>query len=512
MAQDPAIGGQDLDFTTHPILSALYPEASTGAFDWGRTDITYAFDSAGETVSNSGNYSGGSTTTSAWTASYRAAVELAFDQISAVSSLTFTRDQSGDADVTLQAVIDVPGGWAGYSDFPFRNSIGETTPVFTVIDTEWLNTSQSAMEVIVHELLHAMGMDHPFDDITLPNIPNVDDGNNDWLENRMFTVMSYEGSAYPGVQIYGALGDPIADPIRTIDIAAVQALYGANTTTASGNNSYGVREGIVNIWDTSGTDDIDFSSATDDAVIDLRPATLALNAGAGGYFSYVVFDYESASMPSTTGGYLISYGVTIENGFGGSGNDLLTGNNANNRLEGGDGDDRLAGLNGNDRLFGDGHQDLLLGGGGRDRLFGGDDNDRLNGGGGNDRLNGDDGNDILAGKGGRDRMNGGDGNDTLNGNGGNDILTGGRGNDTMNGGGGRDIFVFNFDIDSGNDRIRSYSDGTDQIRITGRDTSQFSDLDIDQVGGNAVVSFGLSQITLLGVDSSDLGASDFLFT
>jgi hypothetical protein len=48
----------------------------------------------------------------------------------------------------------------------------------------------------------------------------------------------------------------------------------------------------------------------------------------------------------------IAYGVTIENAIGGTGDDVITGNDANNRLDGNSGNDTLLGGAGNDTLFG----------------------------------------------------------------------------------------------------------------------------------------------------------------
>ena len=62
--------------------------------------------------------------------------------------------------------------------------------------------------------------------------------------------------------------------------------------------------------------------------------------------------------------------TSIENIYGGSGNDILIGNSLNNALYGDGGDDVLSGGDGND---------ALNGGAGADALDGGDGNDSLNG-------------------------------------------------------------------------------------------------------------------------------------
>jgi hypothetical protein len=70
----------------------------------------------------------------------------------------------------------------------------------------------------------------------------------------------------------------------------------------------------------------------------------------------------------------------IENATGGSGDDLLAGNDANNMLVGGLGRDVLLGGNGHDTLHGDIGNDWLAGGTGVDSLIGGNGSDLLIGG------------------------------------------------------------------------------------------------------------------------------------
>src|SRR5262245_46500877 len=151
------------------------------------------------------------------------------------------------------------------------------------------------------------------------------------------------------------------------DIAAVQAIYGADFTTRSGNTVYGFNSNtgldvydftrntnpILTIWDGGGIDTLDLSGFSGTQRIDL-------NAGAysdvGGYM---------------TNNLAIAFGVTIENAVGGAGNDTITGNDADNLLIGGGGDDILLGGNGNDVLRGGMGADVLNGGSGFDQfLFG----------------------------------------------------------------------------------------------------------------------------------------------
>jgi Ca2+-binding RTX toxin-like protein len=74
---------------------------------------------------------------------------------------------------------------------------------------------------------------------------------------------------------------------------------------------------------------------------------------------------------------------------------------------------------------------------------------------------------ILTGNSAVNTLTGNAGNDTLDGGAGNDLLKGGLGNDTLIGGDGADFFLFNTDLDAGNniDVITDFVSGTDKIRL-----------------------------------------------
>ena len=146
---------------------------------------------------------------------------------------------------------------------------------------------------------------------------------------------------------------------------------------------------------------------------------------------------------------------------GGSGNDLMVGNDNANTLIGGRGNDVLLGNGGNDTLSGGTGNDRLEGGAGDDKLYGDDGNDMLLGGAGDDTLDGGSGDDVL---------DGGAGNDILIGDAGNDILLGGAGNDTLTGGTGADSFVWRAG-DTGKDVIKDFT-----LSGTSRDTIDLHDL------------------------------------
>lgn len=148
------------------------------------------------------------------------------------------------------------------------------------------------------------------------------------------------------------------------DIMAIQAIYGADPTTRTGDTVYGfnctVNDGtesvfdftvnwapILCIYDAGGTDTLDLSGFSAASKIDLSP----------GSFS------DCADM---TYNVSIARGVTIENAMGGSGDDSISGNTAGNGLSGGSGADIIDGKGGDDTLTGGSGNDSLIGGAGND--------------------------------------------------------------------------------------------------------------------------------------------------
>src|SRR5262249_16730410 len=79
---------------------------------------------------------------------------------------------------------------------------------------------------------------------------------------------------------------------------------------------------------------------------------------------------QDADRPPVTDPFDTSDNNTIENVSATRYDDLIHGNNLNNRLDGREGNDTLAGYSG---------QDILIGGKGSDKLYGGDQDDQLYG-------------------------------------------------------------------------------------------------------------------------------------
>ena len=159
----------------------------------------------------------------------------------------------------------------------------------------------------------------------------------------------------------------------------------------------------------------------------VEPRTLAgieaVNLDLGGGVDWLIYNASAAvivdlSANAATGFASVS---NVEKVIGGSGDDTLTGDGLDNRLDG---------LSGNDNLNGGAGADAVLGGDGDDIIFASAGNDSLQGLAGNDTFHGGDGDDALEGGAGDDIATGGPGNDDL---------YGGTGNDTFHGGDGDDV-------------------------------------------------------------------------
>ena len=210
----------------------------------------------------------------------------------------------------------------------------------------------------------------------------------------------------------------------------------------------------------------------------------------------------------------------IENAWGGSGADTLSGTEGVNIVYGESGHDVLSGRGGYDTLKGGGGDDALDGGLGNDQVFGGDGNDTFIMDAGDDTLDGGKGVDCLrvtgsaavtidlakttaqtmgygkdiilgienvVGSGDADKLYGNGEANILFGNAGNDLLQGRAGADTLAGGAGQDklyggagdgvcdVFVFASKDESAvgttRDTIYDFASGIDDIDLSGIDAN-----------------------------------------
>lgn len=299
----------------------------------------------------------------------------------------------------------------------------------------------------IHELGHALGLAHPFEDNLLEAT----------LDTEIHTRMSYTSPEAVFANINGTSVNTLSNTLGLLDILAVQEIYGANFEYNNTDTIYKIdplNPKVIAIWDGGGEDLIDlsdFSSACNVSLVDGEFSTL----------SYETWDQEN--------NFVIAYNCFIENIDGGKNDDVLTGNDFHNELNGGDGDDIIYGQDGND-IF---DEDPSLRGG-TDTFYGGDGHDTF-------VVYNDDivieyinsGTDTVWYEGQAKytlpenvELLRGIGSDTLKlqGNLEDNLIVGGAGDDVIWGGGGADSFYLN--EKTGHDRIMDFSfeDG-DQILV-----------------------------------------------
>ncbi|HVL21058.1 MAG TPA: M10 family metallopeptidase, partial [Amaricoccus sp.] len=229
-------------------------------------------------------------------------------------------------------------------------------------------------DAILHELGHALGLKHPHEaEGGFGALPKAYDS----PEFTVMTYRSYVGASTKTGYLFEDWGAP--QSYMMLDIAALQALYGADFSPNSGNTTYrwtplsgqtlvdgkvGIDPGenriFATIWDGGGKDTYDLSAYGNDLCLDLRPGKGSVFADAqladlgggpnGGHARASIFNALQYQGDARS---------LIENACGGRGDDSLMGNAANNRLVGGAGEDDLRGLAG---------RDVLVGGKGDDRF------------------------------------------------------------------------------------------------------------------------------------------------
>lgn len=401
----------------------------------------------------------------------------------------------------------------------------------------------------IHELGHALGLKHPHES------SNGFAALAEAWDSLEFTVMSYRSRVGAPTNLgYTNGGFDYPQSWMMLDIAALQAMYGADYTHRAGNTRYswdpttgetfvdGIGQGrpgegsvgqtnrvFLTIWDGGGTDTYDLSNYANGVLVDLAPGAHSVLSAAqlavldvrdgttarGNVFNSLLYQGNTASL--------------IENAIGGAGADTLFGNATANRLEGGAGQDRLEGREGADLLIGGPGADTLLGGPGHDTyllqdaldtiierpgegldtvlvetasaiaLQAGVEIGRL--GGAARILRGNESGNLLIGTAAADSLDGG---------GGADLLRGGAGADTLTGGLGADRFELR--PGEGVDRITDFTPGLDQLAILGFGLDASAVLArLTPVLGGLSLDLGLGTgVFLAGVAPGSITAGDLI--
>ena len=287
-------------------------------------------------------------------AAWAAVANLSFTQISEASTnvgdIRLTWTSAGSSGEWGHAYTPEPGSPASGDVWIYYSASSKTTT------NPWTAGSYNYMSLI-HELGHALGLKHPGNyNVSggLPSGPFLPASQ----DTRQYSVMSYNDTANPiflkatptGSSYTFTYTTVVPETPMVLDIQAIQYMYGANMSYATGDNVYTFSPTtpfLKTIWDAGGNDTISVSNFTRGCVINLNP---------GSYSSIVIPTdpippgFSGGTVPNYTGANNlgIAYGTIIENAVGGSGNDTLIGNSADNVMTGNGGNDSIDGGAGTD--------------------------------------------------------------------------------------------------------------------------------------------------------------------
>ncbi len=530
--------------STPAVTIALTGDATIDGVLWGTkwntTYITYS------DPDSTGDYQAGYSTNPNYFSGFSQLSAAQLTAAHAILNQAVYTQLAGAADLSVEAftnlAIDYAGSGTGSSTIRLANTSGTVVPTARVADFPqnniwggdvWFgNSGRSPVTgnydyyTEIHELGHALGLKHGHQAFNnfgggAPVLPFDTDS----MEFSVMTYKSYVGSDAQFVynETWG-----YAQTFMMYDIRALQQLYGADFTANGGDTTYtwdpltgqtfingalaidpGANRIFQTLWDGNGTDTYDLSNYATNLSIDLNPGGYSTFSSAqraylgggpnGGYargnvFNALMYNGDTRSL--------------IENAIGGSGHDVLNGNQANNALTGNAGDDTLLGQSGVDTLVGGDGNDRLDGGLFADFSYGGNGNDtfvikgvdiadHVDGGAGIDTLDlsgytntslgfavnlatglydfiptafgpfsvvsvenvlGSARGDQIIGSVVANSLSGNAGDDILQGGGGNDTVLGGDGNDTLSGGDGDDVIEGQGGTDTeqgdaGNDRF-----------------------------------------------------------
>jgi serralysin len=350
-------------YTTSQIISQLttsWGGSITGfTFTWPSTQstITYSINTSTPTnVQGYTPYEGGAylvTMTTAQVATAAMSFQLWDDLIAkqAGTQHRLVQTTSPSANITLDyssntgnATYSNPFGWVNYSTQNVTLSADQIwlSSLWGTNANSGMNPGGYGLFTMIHEIGHAIGLSHP-GTYDAGNGGSISYANNAVYsqDNRQYTVMSYFGGYYQGAWVIEGTYAMYLFPQTPMvyDIAAIQALYGADTTTRIGNTIYGFNcnfdaadpekniynfslnhTPIFTIWDAGGTDTLDCSGYAGAQIINLTPGTYS-------------------SVDGMVQNVAIAFNCTIENAVGGGGNDVLIGTAGINNLNGGNGAD-----------------------------------------------------------------------------------------------------------------------------------------------------------------------------
>ena len=311
-------------------------------------------------------------------------------------------DLGDSADGMIRSAYSTTAGGSAYAFYPSDSEVGGDMWFNPYDPGDYYNyeapvLGSASWRSTMHEIGHALGLSHGHTANGGFNALPVE------YNNHEYSVMTYY--SWEGKGASGYTNDTYSHPqsFMMADIAALQYMYGADFTLNGGDTVYtfsdttgemfidGVSQGtpgdntiFLTLWDGNGIDTYDLSNYTNTVVITLeageasefsRDQLADLGGGPNGGLARGNV-YNALMYDDGTGEDIRSL---IENAIGGSGSDMIAGNQVDNVLTGNGGHDALIGLEGDDTIYGGAGADLVLGAEDNDVLYGGDGDDRIYG-------------------------------------------------------------------------------------------------------------------------------------